>query len=270
MLCISNTHRSLQPLKAVATATFKSLLRQRITPFMLVLGGLFMGLGLLLSSVDLGVRYRLFENILLSAQIFLLHALAWLYLFEVLRQEQALNLCVLPLSAGIPRAHYYAAKFLGVLGIVLLYGLFFVLVDALLMWLIEGQWRVPVLLQVSLFVVSAVLAMALLWFFAAFVSPINAVIYSILLWFIGHGLDELWIVVSQQLGGLAMFVVTAGYYLLPNFSFFDLMSLTVNQQPMAWAAYFFGVFYGLGYSLILVGFANYLYGKKAVFPVASV
>jgi Cu-processing system permease protein len=266
---ISTTHLSLSDTKTIAAITFLSLRRQRITPFMLTLGLIFIALGLLMSSVDIGVRYRLFENILTSAQAFLLQMIAWLYTFEMIRKEQSLSLFVLPLSTSVSRYSYYSGRFIGVALMLAVFSLFFFIIDIFLLRWIEQQWVFQPLIQLCLFFFSALLSMAILYFFSSFVSAINAVIYSIMFWFIGHGLDELLIFAQTKLAPSVASTVQGLYYILPNFSFFDISSMAINRLPISTESWLFPILYSLGYSFILLALCNLIYQKKPLYPASS-
>ena len=99
-------------IKTIIYYTALSLLRQKITSFFLITTIFLIGIGTLMSTVDIGIRFRLFENILLASQTLLIHLFAWIYTFEQWRKEFSQNLFVLPLSTDISRFQYLVGRYL--------------------------------------------------------------------------------------------------------------------------------------------------------------
>ncbi|MBT5230856.1 MAG: hypothetical protein HOM11_11355 [Methylococcales bacterium] len=259
----------LSDINCIAESTFKALLRQRLTAFFLTLTAIFIGFGLLMSTVDIGVRFRLFENLLLGMQTFLLHIAGWLYLFEMVRKEQSLGLFVLPLTTTIKRSHYFIGRFLGVVWLMLLLLAFFAIIDSLLMLIISGSVNIGLLQQLYLLSLSALLSMATLYFLTTLVSPVNAIIYSVIIWFIGNGLDELLLFAEKKLTATSTELIRGLYYLWPNFSFFDKTELVANEIGLSWQQIAFPSIYSLLYSSLLLWAATLIYQRKALNPMAE-
>lgn len=254
----------LRAVSAIARATLVSLLRNRLTLFLIILMALFTLLCLVISNVEEGLRVRLFENLILSGQTLLLYGLAWLYSFEVLRREQSDLLFMLPLSTGIQRSDYLIGRFIGLSLLITVYGGCFVLLDTLLLWWLEGALVWQPQMQILIITCSAILAAALVFCFGVFSSAFSAVIYSLLFWLIGHGLDELYLFAEQKLSALAQTVSRMIYYLLPNFSFTDLTTLVLNRLPTTSWDWLFPILYSLGYSTLLLLIASHIYQRKAL------
>lgn len=249
---------------ALARATLLSLLRNRLTSFTLVLLVAFTALSLLMSTVDAGIRIRLFENILISVQTFLLYAVSWLFAFDLLRREQQELLYVLPLSTGISRSEYLCGRFLGLVFFLVILGACLLFLDALLLLVVEENIVMDVLLQIALTMCGAVLAAALVFALAVWTSAFAAVIFAVMLWVIGHGLDELIVFADQQLPAGAFHVSQGLYYLLPNFSITDMSTHVLNRLPMSWQAWLLPALYCLGYSALIMALACQAFHKKAL------
>lgn len=255
---------NFRSISAIAIATLVSLLRNRMTLFLILLMLAFTLLCLVISTVEEGLRVRLFENLMLSGQTLLLYGLAWLYSFEVLRREHSDLLFMLPLSTGLRRRDYLIGRFLGLALLIMLFGMCFLLLDTVLLRWLEGLfvWQPP--LQILITTCGAVLAAALVFFFGVYSSAFSAVITSLLLWLIGHGLDELTLFAEHKLSLVAQHVSRFMYYLLPNFSFTDLTTTVLNRLPATSWDWLFPIVYSLGYSALLLLFASHIYQKKAL------
>lgn len=249
---------------AIAQATMVSLFRNRLTTFLISLMVLFTLLCLVISTVDAGVRFRLFENLMLSGQTLLLYGFAWLYSFEVLRREQSDLLFMLPLSTGVSRSDYLIGRFSGLALVILCLGICFVLLDTgLIVWL-EGDFIWQPLMQIVITIFGAVLAASLVFCYGVFTPAFSAVMYSLLFWLIGHGLDELYLFAEQKMSVVAQAVTKFLYYLLPNFSLTDLSTTALNRLPSTGWDWLFPIFYSLGYSALLLAVASTIYRRKAM------
>lgn len=252
------------PAFAISHATFTSLLRNRLTAFLLSLMLLFTLLCLVISTVDAGIRFRLFENLMLSGQTLLLYGFAWLYSFEVLRREQSELLFMLPLSTGISRTSYLVGRFMGLALVILALGICFILLDTILIFWLEKTFVWQLLIQILITTFGAILAAAIVFCFGVFTPAFSAVIYSLLFWLIGHGLDELYLFAEQQMSAFAQTSTKVFYYLLPNFSLTDLSTVALNRMPSTSWDWIFPIVYSLGYSALLLTIASIIYQRKAL------
>jgi Cu-processing system permease protein len=249
---------------AIAHATFLSLLRNRFTVFLISLVVLFTLLCLAMSTVNIGIRFRLFENLILSSQTFLLYGVAWLYGFDILRRDQQELLFMLPLSTGMSRRAYYSGRFWGLVALILLIGFSFVVINIVLIAYLEHAIVWPIIFQTVITIFGAILSAAILMCFGVNLSAFSAVIYSILMWFIGHGLDELVLFSEKQLNPSLHSITQMLYSTLPNFSLTDLSSIALNRLPNSAIDWLFPVFYCSIYSALLIALACLLYEKKSL------
>lgn len=238
------------------------MLRQPVSGFFVALLFLISALSWLLSDINIGEPGRLFENILLSAQALFLHLLVWVYGFEVVRRETSQGLFVLPLSTGLSRSIYWLGRYAGICMMLALFTFVLILVDSLLMFVTQEGVNTILLLQVMLFMVSTWMTLAILMLFATFTSPFSAMLYAILIWVIGHGWDELYLLMIEHQSGIALQVTKIAYVFLPNFSFFDLTTRVLNGLPVDISNVWLIVGYGLGYSLLIMVMANMIYKRK--------
>ena len=194
----------------------------------------------------------------------MLYGFAWLYSFEILRHEQSDLLFMLPLSTGISRSDYLIGRFLGLSLIIMILGGCFVLLDTILMFWLEGAFIWQPLMQIVITTFGAILAAAIVFCFGVFTPAFSAVIYSLLFWLIGHGLDELYLFSEQKMSAMAQSISKLFYYLLPNFSLTDLSTIALNRLPSSSWDWLFPIIYSLGYSALLLLIACTLYERKAL------
>ena len=219
---------------------------------------------LLMLSFDIGVRYRLLENTLLASQCFLLHLFAWSFGFDVLKKNTAEKLYVLPFSTSLSARSWLLGRFSGAAILVVGMGLLFLLVDTVLFAALKIDIFSVLMLQVLLYVASACLSLAVIFFLSCFLDVLSALIYGVVLWIIGHGLDELLLLTDQQFEPAVQILVQCFYYLLPNFSFFDISSQALNRLPIETEKLVFILTYPLIYIVVLLDIGAAIFSRKPI------
>ena len=257
--------RQLQIIQALSTFFMRSLLKQKASYVLVILVVLMLVLAYMASDINIGKTYKLFEDLLLGSQMFLLHLMAIFYAFEFLQKERLNGLFILPLSTSLNRRAYLLAVFLAQLELIGLLGVIFIGIDVIALWLVEGSVAGIVLLQVLLYVLSAMLLSFLVLMLSQYVSIMNSMIYAVTLFMIGGGLDELYVYVFYMHPELELQTMTNFlYYGFINFSLFDMQSIVVNRsifeshkviEPMV---YFFIL------SVILFSLASMKFSKRVL------
>ena len=124
---------------------------------------------------------------------------------------------------------------------------------------LRASWPAPatdpsLLKAVALIGVELMLVTALALFFSTFSSPFLSAVLTLGLWVIGHfnaDLRDFEAVVDSR---AAAWVTRGLYYVLPNFSAFDVKAQVVHAQPVAASYLGLTTAYGLVYvTLVLVG-----------------
>ena len=215
---------------SLASFYVRSLLKQKATNIFVILALAIIALAFALSDINIGSRYKLFEDLLLGSQMLFLHIAALFYMFDFLQKERSMGLFILPLSTGLKRSSYLLAQFLVLALLIALLFIIFMSIDALMLYIFEGVLRLAFLWQLFLYALSAMLLGFLVILFSQFVSIMNAMIYSVLFFFVGSGLDELfWY--SEHFSSFSQtqkLIVELLYHGLLNFSLFDIQSKVVN------------------------------------------
>lgn len=215
----------------------KLLFREKATYLLAVMATVIMLISLGFSGTEIGMRYKLFEDILLTSQgyFFVLAALFYAYLLMV--RNRNLGLFVLPLSNGMKRYQYLAGQMLALVSLLVTLFIIFGVLDIIAVLWVEGSLYPLVIWQLFCYALSGILVALVVMALSQYVSLTNAMLYAVALFLIGHALDELYL--YAQYGDVAPFfreVVPVFYHLLPNFSLFDLQEAVVNRRGIAWWA----------------------------------
>ncbi len=241
-----------------------SLLKERANYLLLFFAALSAALALSISHVDIALRFKLFEDLLLSSQNLLLLIATLFYTFTLLQKERDMGLFMIPLSLGVSRFEYEVALFKSIASIIFaLFAVFFAF-DIVLLYGVEGEVRWAILLQLLLYSLGSIMLGFSIITISRFVSVMNASLYGVVLYLIGNALDELIVYAAKSGDSWFMTLSNILYVLLPNYSLFDIQSLVVNNlevdSVMVWKVLGYFVFYS--YFLVFISFMRF--AKKAL------
>jgi len=208
----------------------KSMLKERATIIFTIIAAFIIFISLSLSGTDIGFRYKLFEDILLTSQGYLFLISSVFYTFSLLNKNSSMGLFVLPVSSGITRSGYLVSIFLSIAFITGVIFIIFLLLDTTFLLIIERDIPLLILWQLFLFYLSSLLASSIIIALSNYVSLTNSILYAISLFMIGNALDELYLY-SHFIDTEKNFVFVSEfiYYLFPNFSIFDFQGVAVNR-----------------------------------------
>jgi len=243
-----------------------SLLKQKATQVMILLTVVFLGISWLISDVNIATKFKLFEDVLLTSQMALLHLSAMFYTFEFLQKERIGGLYVLPLSTGMKRSHYLLSVFLMLSTALVLFLSILMVIDALVLYVVEGSLRVEVLWQLVLYFFSAQLLAFIVIMFSQYVSIMNSLTYAITLYFMGNALDELYYYAFiLKKNELLQQVYDVLLFIIPNFSIYDKQGIVVNQSIyLNSELYLEPLLYTLIVTVIIYNLALFKFKRKAL------
>lgn len=254
--------------KIIALTQFysKSLLKQKATQLMVLLTVLFIGVSFLVSDINIATRFKLFEDVLLTSQMLLLHMSALFYTFEFLQNERLGGLYVLPLSTSMSRFQYLISVFLMIKMVLVMFLGVLLIVDSAVLYLLEGTIRFEVLWQLFLYFLSAQLLAFLIVMFSQYVSIMNSMIYALTLYFMGNALDELYYYAyTWKNNVLLQNIYDVLIYVVPNFSIFDKQGLVVNNSVYDTSEMYFEPLLYIIISVVIVfNIALYKFKRKAL------
>ena len=236
----------------------RSLLKQKSTLLFIIISLALLVTTYLISDVNIAARYKLFEDVLLSSQMFILHMAAFFYAFDYLQKERIGGIFILPFSTGISRLTYYMGVWLALVSVVALLTLIFIGIDIGFLFLVEGAFVGEILWQIVLYFISSVILLSLVLMFSQYVSIMNAMVYSSIFFMVGNALDEIYYyayVIKEDATLEKMASVM--YYFLPNFSYFDFQTRVVSRidlcvsvfylQPLIYGSLIVAIILGIGY-----------------------
>ncbi|KIM11312.1 MAG: hypothetical protein KU37_06645 [Sulfuricurvum sp. PC08-66] len=240
--------------------------KTKATTLMLLLTVAVLALAWAISDIDIGSQYKLFEDLLLTSQIALLHLMALFYAYEYGQKERMGGVFVLPLAVGVSRSTYLYGVIAGQVMMLGLFTLMLLAIDTTVLYFFEGHIALVVLGQVVLGLLSAILLALLVVMFMQFVSVMNSVIYALLFYMVGNGMDELyayafWIEPSTTLQNLYSVLG----FIIPDFSLFDRLGPVVNRSYVDSVTLFMEplLYFGIT-SLIVIVIAQLKFARRAL------
>jgi hypothetical protein len=236
-----------------------SLFKERANYLLLFFAALSSLLTLSISSVDIAMRFKLFEDLLLSSQNALLIVASLFYTFTLLQKERDMGLFIITLSSGVSRFEYEVAIFKSIGSTLFALFLIFFAFDVVLLFGVEGELRWSILLQLLLYSCGSMMLGFTIIAFSRFVSVMNASLYGVILYIIGNALDELLVYATKSGDIVFAFIADVLYIVLPNYSLFDIQSLVVNHADIdgMMVAKVFGYFVLYSWFLLFVSFMRF-------------
>ena len=204
---------------AVAFFVMKLLFKQKLTPIF-VFGAIFaLVAAISISSVDIGVRFKLLCDLLLASSGFLLHASLFFYAFTLMQKHREGGLFLLFLTNGAKRWEYLLGLFYGIAFIGIVISVFMMAACEAIYTVASGVPNTPLALGIFLQMFAAILGAYILMTLTHFVSGVSSAIYTIVFLLVGYALPESYLYFEQM--GYMSVIAHSLYYILPNFSFFE-------------------------------------------------
>ncbi|MEI6477998.1 MAG: ABC transporter permease subunit [bacterium] len=256
--------KSLSPIRTIAITTYKELIRDRLLYGILVAALLVTSATFFLGSISLDQDHRVIQNIgLASIHIFTTFILIFVASNAIFRDIERRALYLL-LPKPISRTQYVLGKYVGLLLLLLttlvVLGGFFIaggfFIDRSL---ILGTLMV---LPYSFLEISLLTALSIL--FASFAAPLNASLYTLAFFIIGHSLGSVRAYLDRFGTPLAQNLTAVCYYLLPNLDKFDIRQAVLYGMHISPAQVAWSLLYWLVYTGLILGLAVLVIQKREV------
>ena len=256
--------RSRQTL-AIVLNTFREAVRDRVLYNLIAFALILIASALLFGQISIGIQKIILLNVGLSAiSIFGLLIAIFLGIGLVYKEMDKRSLYAL-LSKPIRRRQFIIGKFLGLN--------FTLLVNTALMSV--GLWAALYYLMgrfepQDLFVWVAIyfillelsLVTALCLFFSCFATPVLSAVFTFMAYVIGNFAADIRAFGELTENSLLQGLTTVLYYLLPNFSDFNVSAWVSHGKPVAAEVVLLNTLYALCYDAILVAAAVWIFSRK--------
>jgi Cu-processing system permease protein len=246
----------------IAKNTYRELIRERLLYGVFLIAALVTALSFFLSTVSLGENQRIMHNIgLATIHLFVLFIMIFVTTNSISKDLERRTVYFL-FPKPITRGQYVLGKFSGLLLLLLttlgiLGGLFLLGVFATDKSLISAA-----LINLGYSFVEISLLIAFAQLFASFTAPLNASLYSIALYIIGHSLTFLKEYLASAGNHFTLGLVNFCYYFLPNLEKFDVRAATLYGIPLPTSQVLWSLFYAVIYTGILLFLTTQVIRKR--------
>ncbi|OFV95784.1 MAG: hypothetical protein A3H28_00935 [Acidobacteria bacterium RIFCSPLOWO2_02_FULL_61_28] len=256
--------RSRQTL-AIVLNTFREAVRDRVLYNLIAFALILIASALLFGQISIGIQKTILLNVGLSAiSIFGLLIAIFLGIGLVYKEMDKRSLYAL-LSKPIRRRQFIIGKFLGLN--------FTLLVNTALMSV--GLWAalyylmrrfepqdLSVWVAIYFILLELSLVTALCLFFSCFATPVLSAVFTFMAYVIGNFAADIRAFGELTENNLLKGLTTVLYYLLPNFSDFNVSAWVSHGKPVAAEVVLLNTLYALCYDAILVAAAVWIFSRK--------
>jgi ABC-type transport system involved in multi-copper enzyme maturation permease subunit len=259
----------------VAVHVFKESVRDKVLYNLVLFAALLMAASLLIGQLTAGQDVKIIKDLGLTAiSVFGLFIAIFIGIGLVSKEVEKRSIYAL-LAKPVTRVELIAGKFAGLaltlaINIAIMSAVYFLVLAYYGLTEpahIQRAWEAPaldaallkpiVLIYLQLLIVNAVAL-----FFSTFTSPVLAAAFSLGLWVAGHFNADFKAFDTVVEAAPAAFVGKVLYYILPNFSAFDVKSLAVHAQPIAGGLIAMNALYAAAYIGVLLIASALIFARR--------
>jgi ABC-type transport system involved in multi-copper enzyme maturation permease subunit len=249
---------------AIASNTFREAVRDRVLYNLIVFALLLIAASYLVGQISIDIERQVLINLsLTSISVFGVVIAVFIGIGLVSKEIERRTLYTV-ITRPVRRWQFIVGKFFGLVG-TLVVNTFLMAVGffaALLImfhhfqradgWLLVAIWFI---------VLQFVIVTALALLFSSFTSPLESIIYTLLLFIIGTFAEDLREFARAAHGAVHFFTTIAGY-LVPNFAALNVIGRVAHDQALPGALIFYNTFYALLYSVAAIAGAVLIFEKR--------
>jgi Cu-processing system permease protein len=254
---------SLSPVWTIAKNTYRELIRERLLYGVFLIAALVTALSFFMSTVSLGQNERILHNIgLATIHLFALFILIFVTTNSISKDLDKRTVYFL-FPKPISRGQYVAGKYLGLL--LLLLTTLGILGAIFLLGVVatgHGGLVGAALMNLSFSFLEIALLIAIAQLFASFTAPLNASLYTIALYIIGHSLTFMRDFLASEGSAFSLRLIEMCYYLLPNLEKFDIRAATLYGISLTAGQVVWSIFYGILYTGVILYLTTLVVRKR--------
>jgi ABC-type transport system involved in multi-copper enzyme maturation permease subunit len=246
----------------IAANTFKEAIRDKILLSIAIIGFLLIAASRIFIPISIGQASKIIKDFGISlVEIFGVLIVIFVG-SRIFHQEIERKTIFSIMSKPVSPLEFVTGKFLGLYYLIVIVQILLFVIFIIFCKLYLRAVDIYLLNVLYFFLFEFLLLDALVIFLSCFMSPLTSGIISLLLFFIAH-LTFYLRTLTQILKVPALAaILNFLYYVLPNFSVFNIKSSVVYHFPITINSYLLAVSYSLLYSLILIIFSSFLYSRK--------
>lgn len=249
---------------AVAQNTFRESIRDKVLYVLLLFAGVVILGSKAIGWISIGQDIKIVKDISLAGMSVFGALIAIFVGTSLVYKEIDKRTIYTIIAQPMHRYEFVIGKYLGlsmlILGVVLLMSI----ISAIYILILGGEINHWYFIASFLIFMKLLLVTALAVLFSTLSSPILGAIIVFCFYVFGHSTGVLIDLPRQFEGSWTKPILEALYYILPNFSNFDIRSEVVNGVPISYAYVLYVIGYGILYSLFFLYLAILMFQKKDV------
>jgi ABC-type transport system involved in multi-copper enzyme maturation permease subunit len=253
-----------RPIWTIAANSYKEIIRDRLLYGILIMAMLVTAASFFFATISFEQNGRVLQNIgLASIHIFT----AFIVIFVTsnsLHKDFERRALYLLFPKPISKTQYVLGKYIGMIlllvtTLLILGGLFTAGIAFMQPSIIPGSLLI---LAFSFLEISFLTALALL--FSSFAAPLNASLYTVALFLIGHSLTPVRQYMDTYSGSFGQALMDICYYLLPNLEKFDVRQAVLYGLSISPAQVSTALIYWIFYTALVLVLTNLVIKKQEV------
>jgi ABC-type transport system involved in multi-copper enzyme maturation permease subunit len=250
---------------SIAVHTFKEAMRERVLYNLVVFALLMIGAAIVLGHISVGIEQIILINLGLSSiSIFGLLIAIFVGIGLVYKEIDKRSVYSI-LSKPVRRAEFIVGKYLGLLLTLLINTAvmtagFYLALFYQQRHLGRADLRPLGAVYFILLELGLVVGVALL--FSCISTPVLSALFTFCVYVIGHFLSDIRFLGTQTHSAVLGKLTAAIYYLLPNFSDFDIIARTAHGQAVPGELYVSNSLYALLYTVVLISAAVLIFEER--------
>lgn len=255
-------HHNLRPAFVIAKNTYKEVIRERLLYGVWLAAALLTGASFFLATISLDQNSRVLQNTGLASIHLLTVFIAVFVATNSMNHDVERRALYFLFPKPVSRPQYVVGKYLGFLmflgtTLLILGGLFSIGIAFLNSSLLSAA-----LINIAFSFLEVSLLVALATLFASFTAPLNASLYTLALFFIGHSQTTLKGFVSDLGNKSLEWIINAVYYILPNLEKFDVRKATLYNVAIPAEQVGWSIFYWVIMVSVVLYLATLVYRKQ--------
>jgi len=247
---------------SIASATYREIIRERLLYGIFLIAALITGASFFISTISLDQNARVLQNTGLASIHLLTLFISVFVATNSLSRDIDRRALYFLFPKPVSRAHYVLGKYVGftlfmLTTLIVLGGLFSIGVAVVNVHVLGAA---AINLVYSFLEISLLIALATL--FASFTAPLNASLYTLAIYAVGHSQSSLRDFVSGLNNSFLNGVIKTIYYVLPNLEKFDVRKSTLYQVPIPHGQVVWTIIYWILYTAIALYLAVLVTRKR--------
>jgi len=182
---------------------------------------------------------------------------------NIILEEMSSKTIYLTLARPIPRWYYLIGKYLGLLFSTYVMMFIMAVIHILLLlysgWIFDSEYLLAIAGSAMKIAIIGSLAM----YFSLFsTSAVSSLVFTFLLWFLGHFSPEFKFLISKITGVIPKLILSVFYYIIPNLAYYNWRDYIGIHHPGLFTSLPYTFIYGILYSAVFLVFSIIVLNKK--------